>query len=301
MSYITYDNVRAFLSTGDEQSLSTTNYNVMYATNFTASNSTALKRVKRIGQNFDYYIQTGPKTASISTTVVPVTGVGFNQFIDFLSLTGNFTSGSYVQVPNYRFDKCFLKSFQFSLEPWKVLGLNMQFDSYGMSAGNGVNSYGEQSTSATPISPLRGMSIGITATGFSQAISEYENLSFSLDVERLPDFELGSAYPSRVSVSKITKTLQINGISNADWLSDYEPNNFIVATMGMADGNSFSVSGVLASQSVSINNNNAVKVDVQIIEDMNLEDTLANIYYLTTSDGSYLIDGNTSNRLVISN
>lgn len=305
MPYISYNNVRAFLSNGDSQSLSTGTHNTLYATSFTANNTTQLKRVKRIGQVFDYYIQTGPKSASISTSVIPITGAGFNQFTGFLALTGDFTSGSYIQVPNYRFDKCFLKSFNFSLEPWKPLSLDMQFESYGLAAGNGVDSYVGQDfpTGAQTgiISPLRGMSISLTATGFTQTINQYENLNFGIEVERLANFEVGSAYPAKVSVSKITKTLQIDGISNADWLSDYEPNNSVRATITMADGNTFSVAGVLASEAVSINNGNAVKVGIQIVEDMSLwpqiEDPLANVYYLITSAGDRLVDSS-SNKLI---
>lgn len=303
MAYISYNNVRGFLSTGDSQSLSTGTYNVLYATNFTANNTTQLKRVKRIGQISDYYIQTGPKSASISTTVIPVTGTNFNQFTSFLSLTGDFTSGSYIQVPNYRFDKCFLKSFNFSVEPWKPLSLDMQFESYGLATGNGLASFDGQVQETGLISPLRGMSISLSSTGFVQGISQYENLNFGVEVERLANFEIGNAYPTKVSVSKITKTLQIDGISNADWLSDYEPSNSIRATVTMADGNSFSVAGVLAAQTVSIGNNNAVKVGVQIVEDMilwpQIEDPLANIYYLITSAGDRLVDSS-SNQLIAS-
>ena len=268
MAYTSYQNIRAFLSTGDSQSLTTGTYNILYATNFSASNSTALKRVKRIGQELDYYIQTGPKSASISTTVIPVTGTNFNQFTGFLALTGDFTSGSYIQVPNYRFDKCFLKSFSFALEPWKPMYLEMQFDSYGLATGNGINSYEGQTQDTGIVSPLRGTSITLTTTNFTQTINQYENLNFNIEVERAPNFEIGSEYPAKVSVSKITKTLQINGISNADWLSDYQPNTSVTGTMTMADGNSFSVVGVLASQTSSIDSGGVAKGGLQIVEEM---------------------------------
>jgi hypothetical protein len=240
----------------------------MYATNFTASNSTALKRVKRIGQNFDYYIQTGPKTASISATIIPVTGTSFNQVVNFLALTGDFNSGSFIQVPNYRFDKCYLKSFQFSLEPWKVMALNLQFDSYGMATGNGLNVFSDQSVTTGLISPLRGVSVSLSAPNFSQTISEYEKFNFNIDVERLPDFEIGGAYPQRVSVSKIVKSFQIEGISNADWLSDYQPNSQLSATISMPDGNSISVAGVLSDQEVTIDNGTAAKGSLKIVQEM---------------------------------
>ena len=301
MAYVAYQNVRAFLSTADSQSLSTGTYNILYATAFNASNTTQLKRIKRIGQKLDYYIQTGPKSASISTTVIPVTGAGFNQFTGFLALTGDSTSGSYIQVPNYRFDKCFLKSFSFSVEPWKPIFVDMQFDSYGLATGNNLTSFQPETQETGIISPLRDISIDLIATGFYQDVTEYENLNFGVEVERLANFEIGNSYPTKVSVSKITKTLQIEGISNASWLSDYEPNNSIKATITMSDGNLFSVDGVLASQKVSIVNNNAVKVSIEIVEDMimwpQIENSSTNIYYLTTSAGDSIVDSS-SNQLI---
>lgn len=269
MPYVSYNNIRAFLSTGDSQSLSTGSYNILYATNFNASNTTQLKRIKRIGQELDYYIQTGPKSASISTSVIPITGAGFNQFTGFLALTGDFTSGSYIQVPNYRFDKCFLKSFGFSLEPWKPVTVEMQFDSYGLATGNGINSYAGQDALQTGIvSPLRGMSVTLSAPNFTQTINQYENLNFNVEIDRAANFEIGQAYPTKVSASKITKSLQINGISNVDWLSDYQPNTTMSVTVGMSDGNSFSVAGVLSSQSLSVDGNGVAKGALQIIEEM---------------------------------
>ena len=272
MPYVSYNNIRAFLSAGDSQSLSTGSYDILYALNFNASNTTQLKRIKRIGQELDYYIQTGPKSASISTTVIPITGAGFNQFTGFLALTGDFTSGSYIQVPNYRFDKCFLKSFGFSMEPWKPVAVEMQFDSYGLATGNGINSYDGQNfpTGAQTgiVSPLRGMSVTISAPSFTQTINQYENLNFNVEVDRAPNFEIGGTYPAKVSVSKITKSLQINGISNIDWLSDYQPNTTVSVTVGMPDGNSFSVAGVLSSQSFSVDGNGVAKGGLQIVEEM---------------------------------
>ncbi len=268
MAYIAYNNIRAFLSTGDEQSVSTGSYNILYARNFNASNTTQLKRIRRIGQELDYYIQTGPKSASVSTTVIPVTGTNFNQFTGFLALTGDFTSGSYIQVPSYRFDKCFLKSFSFSVEPWSPLFVQMEFDSYGLATGNGISSYAGQTSETGIVSPLRGMSITFTTTNFTQTISEYENLNFNIEVERAPNYEIGSAYPRKVSVMKITKTLQVNGISNTDWLSDYQPNTSVTGTITMADGNSFSVIGVLASQTSSLDSNGVAKGGLQIVEEM---------------------------------
>ena len=239
MSYVSYSTVRAFLSNGDEQTTNTGVCNVLYASNFNASNATQLKRVKRIGQELDYYIQTGPKSASISTTVLPVTGAGVNQFTGFLALTGDFTSGSFIHVPSYRFEKCFLKSMSFSLEPWKPMFLEMQFDSYGLATGSGIYVY-----------------------------DEYENLNFSIEIDRAPNFEIGSTYPTKVSVSKITKSLQINGVSNIDWLSDYQPNTTVSGSITMPDGNSFYMSGVLNSQTISIDSNGVAKGGLQIIEEM---------------------------------
>ena len=214
MAYIAYNNIRAFLSAGDDQDPGTSNDNILYATNFSASVNAQLKRVKRIGEELDYYIQTGPKNSSISTTVLPVTGVSFNQFTGFLALTGDFTSGSYVIVPNSIFRRCFLKSINFSIEPWKPMLLNMEFDCYGSVAQLAtLSSQLEQTLDTGIISPLRGMSIDLSDNLYG-SIQEYESLNFGIEIERLPNFEIGQAYPTKVSVGKITKTLQINGISN---------------------------------------------------------------------------------------
>lgn len=299
MSYIAYNNIKAFVSNGDEQSLLTSNYNAMYATSLTASNSTSYKRIKRIGQELDYYNQTGPKNTSISATVIPVTGEGQNQFNDFLALTGNFVSGSYIQVPNYRFEKCFLKSLQFSLEPWKPVSFNMQFDSYGLATGSGLQSLNDENPIKQLISPLRGMSLHLFADAFSQTINEYESLNFNIEVERLPCFEIANPYSAGVGISKITKTLEINGISNVDWLSDYQPNTFIKLGFIMPDANSFFVSGVLSSQAISVNGGGAVKINMRITEDMDLNQfaTTTDFNYIITSDQDYIVD-NASNRLI---
>lgn len=270
MAYITYDNVRIGISTLDAPNPSFAFSNPVYATTFNASNSTALKRVKRIGQELDYYIQTGPKTSSISMSVIPVTGVSLNQLVNYITYTGDSTLGCYIHAPNYMFQRCFLKNLSFSLEPWKVLSANLQFDSYGLANGTDLNAYSSQTLGENqmPISPLRGMSIGITAPAFTQPISEYENLNFSIEVDHMPNFEIGQEYPTKVSVGKITKSLQINGISNVDWLSDYQPNTSVVTTMTMADGNSFSVSGILSEQTVSVDANGVAKGGLRVIEEM---------------------------------
>jgi hypothetical protein len=261
MPYVSYNNVKAYVSLGDGSYASTISIpNTLFATDFNASNTTQLKRVKRIGQELDYYIQTGPKSASISTTVIPITGVGLNQLTRFLSLTGDFTNGSYIRANSYTFQKCFLKSFGFSLEPWKPLAVEMQFDCYGLE--DGVLDYVEAGTSES------GMSVTISAPNFTQTINQYENLNFNVEVDRAPNFEIGGTYPAKVSVSKITKSLQINGISNIDWLSDYQPNTTVSVTVGMPDGNSFSVAGVLSSQSFSVDGNGVAKGGLQIVEEM---------------------------------
>jgi hypothetical protein len=273
MPYVTYDNIRALISTGNEQSLSTGNYKVLYATNFTANNTAQLKRVKRIGQELDYYIQTGPKSSSVSVSVIPVTGVGINQFADFFSLTGDFVSGSYIQVPSYRFDKCFLKSISINIEPWKVISANLDFDSYGLATGSGIYSFSAEDATLQVVNELIPLSFRETTISFStlnsqQQIKEYESINFSLDVERLTNYEIGSEYPAKASVGKITKSLQINGISNIDWLSDFEPKHSVTATITIANGYSFSVAGILNAQTLSIDGNGVAKGGLQIVEEM---------------------------------
>lgn len=273
MPYVTYDNIRALISTGNEQSLSTGNYKVLYATNFSANNTTQLKRVKRIGQELDYYIQTGPKSSSVSVSVIPVTGVGINQFQDFFSLTGDFVSGSFIQVPSYRFDKCFLKSMSITIEPWKVISANLDFDSYGLVTGSGIYIYSAEDATQQAVNELLPLSFRETSISFSslaaqQQIKEYESLNFNLDIERLTNYEIGSEYPKKASVGKITKSLQINGISNIDWLSDFEPKQSVTATITIANGYSFSVAGVLNAQTLSIDGNGVAKGGLQIVEEM---------------------------------
>ena len=268
MAYVSYDNVRIGISAVDAANPNYANSNAMYATSFSASNSTALKRVRRIGQQMDYYIQTGPKSSNISATVIPVTGVGTNQLMDYIAMTGDSTSGSYIHAPNYAFQKCFLKSLSVNLEPWKVMSANLQFDSYGLANGNGINSYSAQQQTAKLISPLRGTSLTITSASFTQSLNIYENANLSIEVDRVADYQIGSEYPIKLSVAKITKHLQVNGISNIDWLSDYQPNTTVTATLTMADGNTFSVAGVLSSQTVSIDANGVAKGGLQVIEEM---------------------------------
>jgi len=268
MSYVSYSNIRAVLSTGDSQTTETGSYIPLYATNVSASNSTQLQRVRRIGAEMDYYIQTGPKSASVNVSAIPVTGAGLNQLVNFLALTGDFVSGSFIQVPAYRFEKCFLKSLSFSLEPWQVLQAEMQFDSYGLATGSGINVVTPQTSAANIVSPLRNMTVSISGSSFSRPINEYESLSFDIEVEREPNVELGDAYPKKVSVARISKSLQINGASNLEWVSDYEPNDPVTVTVTMADGNSFSVVGVLSSQSVNIDSNGVAKGGLQVVEEM---------------------------------
>lgn len=267
MPYISYDKVRIGISQPDAANPSFAFSNPAYATSFSANNSAAIKRVRRIGQELDYYIQTGPKSSSISTTVIPVTGVALNQLMDYIALTGDSTLGSYIHAPDYMFQRCFLKNLSFNLEPWRVLSANLEFDSYGLANGTGIYNYADQQANIKAISPLKGMSITFTAPSFSQTISEYENLSFSVEVERAANFEIGQSYPTKVSVGKITKSLQINGISNIDWLSDYTATTSVNATMTMADGNSFSVAGILSSQNLSVDSNGVAKGGLQIVEE----------------------------------
>lgn len=268
MAYISYDNIRVGINAVDTANTGFADSNTAYAANFSASNSTALKRVRRIGQQMDYYIQTGPKSANISMTVVPVTGVGSNQLMDYIAMTGDSTSGSFIHVPNYFFQKCFLKSLSVNFEPWRVTTANLQFDSYGLASGNGLNSYAAQQSTPKLISPLRGTSITITSPSFTQNLNAYENVNLSIEVDRVANYQIGDAYPAKTSVAKITKHLQVNGISNIDWLSDYQPNTTVTATLTMADGNTFSVAGVLSNQTVSIDANGVAKGGLQVIEEM---------------------------------
>ena len=240
-----------------------------FATNFSAQNSTNFQRIKRIGRELDYYNQTGPKGATISTTVVPVSGFVGNQINTFLSYTGDSVSGVSIQVPNYQFDKCFLKSMSVNFEPWKLAYASLQFDSYGLASGSGIYSNPPDDIAPSIITPLRATTITLlTGSGFNRDITEYENISFEVSVDRAANFEIGQEYPTTVSVAKITKTLQINGISNLNWVSDYEPNKIISCNIGMVDGNSISVSGVVSNQTLSIDANGVAKTNLTVIEEM---------------------------------
>ena len=261
MAYVTYDKIRAYFTNAD----STTD-NILYATSLSASNTTSLKRVRRIGQQMDYYIQTGPKSSSISANVLLVSG----EINKIINLTGDSVTGSLIKVPDYQFNKCYLKSFSASFEPWKVASAALQFDSYGLANGTGVYAYTEQQASSEVLlSPLRATAIQFTAANFSTTpISKYENISFDIQVDRVPNFVIGSEYPEKVSVSKVTKSLQVNGLSNADWLSDYQPNATVTCTITMSDATVFSVAGVLSNQSLSVDSNGVAKGGLQIIEEM---------------------------------
>ena len=240
-----------------------------FATNFSAQNNTNFQRIKRIGRELDYYNQVGPKSSTISTTVVPVSGFFGNQINTFLSYTGDSVSGVLIQVPNYQFDKCFLKSMSVNFEPWKLAYANLQFDSYGLASGSGIYSNPPDDIAPSIITPLRATTITLlTGSGFNRNITEYENISFDVSVDRAANFEIGQEYPTTVSVAKITKTLQINGISNLNWVSDYEPNKIISCNIGMVDGNSISVSGVVSTQSLSIDANGVAKTNLTVVEEM---------------------------------
>ena len=261
MPYVTYDKIRAYFTNTD----SVTD-NILYATSLSASNTTSLKRIRRIGQQMDSYIQTGPKSSSISANVLLVSG----EINKIISLTGDSVTGSLIKVPDYQFNKCYLKSFSASFEPWKVASAALQFDSYGLANGTGVYAYTEQQASSEVLlSPLRATAVQFTAANFSTTpISQYENISFDIQVDRVPNFVIGSEYPEKVSVSKITKSLQVNGLSNADWLSDYQPNTTVTCTITMSDTTVFSVAGVLSNQSLSVDSNGVAKGGLQIIEEM---------------------------------
>lgn len=269
MSYISYNNILGYVSSGDEQSLNTATYNRLYALNINASNSASIQRIRRIGAEKDYYNQIGPKSTTVSATIIPVTGANFNQVTGFLSLTGDFTSGSYIQIPNYRFDKCFLKNFGIVFEPWKVSQASLQFDAYGMATGSGINIQTPLEASTGLISPLRGTSISIINAGyFSGVINEYENISFEVSVDRAANYEIGQEYPAKVSVARIVKTLQVNGISNIDWISDYQPNQTMNCQITMPDNNSIAIAGVVTNQSFSVDANGVAKTNLTVIEEM---------------------------------
>jgi len=261
MPYVTYDKIRAYFTNTDSAT-----DNILYATSLSASNTTSLKRIRRIGQEMDYYIQTGPKSSSISANVLLVSG----EINKIINLTGDSVTGSLIKVPDYQFNKCYLKSFSASFEPWKVASAALQFDSYGLANGTGVYAYTEQQASSEVLlSPLRATAVQFTAPNFSSTpISQYENISFDIQVDRVPNFVIGSEYPEKVSVSKITKSLQVNGLSNANWLSDYQPNTTVTCTITMSDATVFSVAGVLSNQSLSVDSNGVAKGGLQITEEM---------------------------------
>jgi hypothetical protein len=264
MAYVTYDKIRAYFTNADSAT-----DNILYATSLSASNTTSLKRVRRIGQQMDYYIQTGPKSSSISANVLLVSG----EINKIINLTGDSVTGSLIKVPDYQFNKCYLKSFSASFEPWKVASAALQFDSYGLATGSGIYVHSEQQATTgsgiTLLSPLRATTVQFTAPNFSATpISQYENISFDIQVDRVPNFVIGSEYPEKVSVSKITKSLQVNGLSNADWLSDYQPNTTVTCTITMSDATVFSVAGVLSNQTLSVDSNGVAKGGLQIIEEM---------------------------------
>lgn len=265
MPYVTYDKIRAFFTDADITPNPNTD-NILYATSLSASNTTSLKRIKRIGQQLDSYIQTGPKSSSISANVLLLQ----NEIAKITNLTGDSVGGSTIKVPDYQFTRCYLKSFSASFEPWKVASAELQFDSYGLGNGTGVYSYPEQQASSQVLlSPLKATAIQFTAPSFSTTpISQYENISFDIQVDRAANFVIGSEYPEKVSVSKITKSLQVNGLSNADWLSDYQPNTTVTCTITMSDSTVFSVAGVLSNQSLSVDSNGVAKGGLQIIEEM---------------------------------
>lgn len=240
-----------------------------FATNFSAQNSTNLQRIRRIGRQLDYYNQTGPKNSTISTAIIPVSGLYGNQINKFLSYTGDSVSGSVIEVPDYRFEKCFLKSMSVNFEPWRVCQASLQFDCYGLMTGSGVLSHAPFEIRDGIISPLRGTYVSIYNYGaISGKITEYENVSFEISVDRAANYEIGSEYPAKVSVARITKTLQINGISNVDWVSDYQANQEFTSVIAMSDGSIISVDGFLTNQSFSVDANGVAKTNLTIVEEV---------------------------------
>lgn len=244
-------------------------FQYFYATNFSAQNSTNSQRIKRIGQELDYYSQTGPKSSTISTSIIPLSALNLNQIITFLSYTGNSISGSVIEVPDYRFEKCFLKSMSVNFEPWKVCQASLQFDCYGLMTGSGIFSDVPAEIRHNLISPLRATNISIYNYGpISGKITEYENISFEVSVDRVSNYEIGNEYPAGVNVARITKTLQINGISNADWISDYQSNQEFTSFIEMSDLNSITVNGFLTNQSFSVDANGVAKTNLTIVEEV---------------------------------
>ena len=240
-----------------------------FATNLSAQNSSNLQRIKRIGQGLDYYNQTGPKSSTVSTAIVPVSGSFGNQITKFLSYTGDSISGVVIEVPDYRFEKCFLKSMSVNFEPWSVCQASLQFDCYGLMTASGIFSQATAEIKNSIISPLRGTNVSIYNYGLiSGKITEYESLSFEISIDRVANYEIGSEYPAKVSVARITKTLQINGISNADWISDYQANQEFTSVVAMSDGTTISVDGFLTNQSFSVDANGVAKTNLTIVEEV---------------------------------
>lgn len=220
----------------------------------------------------NYYAPQGAVVGSLSSEFY-LTG----SFPPFLNITGYDESAVTGSFGGVAINSMYLKSIDFSFDPFSPILIKADFDWYGQIS---IYNLAEQSRAAR--------SAKTAPTYVSHAFKSYVDpgtldagtmvsASYSAECKRMPFFYVDSKTPFRVAKTEKNARLEISS-NKLSYLVDIyggsaAANIYIKDFYGTALG-SFGVSGIIDSQSYSVSNGNKLMSKISIFQQMTRGKTL---------------------------
>ena len=180
----------------------------------------------------------------------------------------NGTTGSFAGV---EFSNAYLKSFEFSIEPFSPISVNASFDIYGSlkASSNLVEGFDSSATTETGIANgVNSYFTAATSLGVDYPIS----FDYSAQVNMGVDYEVGSTIPTRVSRRSTNITMNVNGEGFGEELSfqgnDAALTTYLYPLYSTTSIGSFYCSGKVYDNKLSSSSNNYVKGSLGITQNL---------------------------------
>ena len=214
------------------------NNHLLLATEASVSIETNLAANRYIGSktvSTDYSV-TGPSTAKISFTFIPIIGstdtgnflFNVRNFFNIATgngyaLSGQGVYGTTLRLSNLLFKKSFLQSYSIKINPYQPIAISTNYISYDLTYAKGytLDSYKEalplaSKPSISLTSPVYSVMHGLTTKMYNDATGASipqtkTNIEINVDCQRTPIYNIGSKTPEAVIVTAIERTTTIQG------------------------------------------------------------------------------------------
>ena len=254
------------------------NEKTVFATNASLSVSANLSAERDAYGRFLRYSPGGGVAGSLSLTFFPTQNFSGNyQEFDLIKIVQqpehldsfiNGTTGSFAGV---EFSNAYLKSFEFSVEPFSPISINTTFDVYGSLTASSNLVEGSDSSAVNETGIANGVKSYFTAAS-SLGLDYPISFDYSAQVNMGVDYEVGSTIPTRVSRRSTDITMNINGEGFGDELSfngnDAALTTYLYPLYSDQALGSFYCSGKVTRNELTASSNEYVRGAIQLIQNL---------------------------------